>query len=113
MLICIHDGKPIKLLMSIYPQIYQWYKKYALVASGDSFVIVARPRDAYGYAGVDKNVNVKTVRRLTYFEAAYSEIKRARSPEHTKGHTLSASLNKHVENIGRQPCKLINLPDLS
>jgi ATP-dependent exoDNAse (exonuclease V) beta subunit len=39
------------------------------------------------------------VRRLTYFEAAYSEIKRARSPEHTKGHTLSASLNKHVDNI--------------
>ncbi len=67
----------MKLLRSIYPQIYKWYKKYALVASSDSFVIVACPHDAYGYSGVEENVNVETVRRLTYFEAAYSEIKRA------------------------------------
>jgi hypothetical protein len=108
-LICIHDGKPIKLLRSIYPQIYQWYNKYALVASSDSFVIVARPHNAYGYAGVDENVNVETGRRLTYYEAAYSEIKRAHGPEHTKGHTLSACLNKHVENIGRQLWNLFTI----
>jgi hypothetical protein len=76
-LIRIHDGEPVKLLRSIYPQIYKWCKKYALVASGDSFVIMARPHDAYGYAGVDKNVDVETVRSLAYFEAAYSEIWRA------------------------------------
>ncbi len=76
------------------------FKKYALVASGDSFVIVALPHNAYGYVGVDKNVNVETVRRIIYFEAAYSEIKRAHGPEHTKRCTLSACLNKHVENIG-------------
>jgi hypothetical protein len=105
-LIRIHDGEPIKLLRSIYPQIYKWYKEYALVASGDSFVIVARPHNAYNYVGVDENVDVETVRRLTYFEAAYSEIKRAHGPEDTKGCTLFAHLNKHVENIRRQPCKL-------
>jgi hypothetical protein len=105
-LIRIHDGEPVKLLRSIYPQIYKWYKQYALVASGDSFVIVAHPHNAYGYAGVDKNVDVETVRRLTYFEAAYSEIKRTHGPDHTKGCTLSACLNTHVENIGCQPCKL-------
>jgi hypothetical protein len=66
----ICDGEPVKLLRSIYPQIYKWCKKYALVASGDSFVIVARPHDACGYTRVDKNVDVETVRRLTYFEAA-------------------------------------------
>jgi hypothetical protein len=83
-LIHIHDREPVKLLRSIYPQIYKWYKKYALVASGDSFVIVACPHDAYGYAaGVDKNVDMETVKRLTYFEAAYSEIKRAHGQEHT------------------------------
>jgi hypothetical protein len=103
-LIRIHDGEPVKLLRSIYPQIYKWCKKYALVASGDSFVIV--PHDAYIYARVDKNVDVETVRRLKYFEAAYSEIWRAHGPEHAKGRTLSAHLNKDVENIGRQPCKL-------
>jgi hypothetical protein len=76
-MIRIHDKEPVKLLRSIYPQIYKWYKKYALVASGDSFVIVARPCNAYGYAGVDENGNVEAVKRLTYFEAAYSDIKRA------------------------------------
>jgi hypothetical protein len=45
-LIRIHDGEPVKLLRPIYPQIYKWYKKYALVASGDSFIIVAHPHDA-------------------------------------------------------------------
>jgi hypothetical protein len=100
-LIRIHDGEPVKLLRSIYPP-----KKYALVASSDRFVILACPHNAYGYAGVDKNVEVETVRRLTYFEAAYSEIWRAHGPEHAKGCTLSARLNKHVENIGCQPCKL-------
>ncbi len=67
------------MLRSIYPQIYKWYKKYALVASGESYIIVARPQDAYGYANVDKNVYMETVKRLTYFEAAYSYIKRAHS----------------------------------
>ncbi len=86
-LIRIRDGEPVKLLRSMYPQIYKWHKTYALIASGDSIVIVAHPHNAYGYAGVDKNVNVETVRRLTYFEAAYSKIKRAHGPEHTKGHT--------------------------
>jgi hypothetical protein len=66
-LLRICDREPVKLLRSIYPQIYKRYKKYALVASGDSFVIVARPHNAYGYAGIDENVDVETVRRLTYF----------------------------------------------
>jgi hypothetical protein len=76
-MIRIRDGEPVKLLRSIYPQIYKWYKKYALIASGDSFIIVACPHDANGYASFDKNVDMETVKRLTYFEAAYSDIKRA------------------------------------
>jgi hypothetical protein len=55
-LLRIHDSKPVKLLRSIYPQIYKWCIKYALVASSDSFVIVACPHDVYGYAGVIKMV---------------------------------------------------------
>jgi hypothetical protein len=105
-LIRIRDGEPVKLLRSIYPQIYKWCKKYALVPSGDSFAIVEYPHNAYGYAGVDENVDVETVRRLTYFEAEYSEIWRVHGPEHAKGRMLSACLNKHVEIIGCQPCKL-------
>jgi hypothetical protein len=37
-LIRIRDGEPVKLLRSIYPQIYKWCKKYALSASGDSLL---------------------------------------------------------------------------
>ncbi len=84
-LIRICDREPVKLLRLIYPQIYKWYKIYALVTSGDSFVIVACPHDAYGYAGVDKNVDMETVRRLTYFEAAYSEIWRAHGQKMQRG----------------------------
>jgi hypothetical protein len=105
-LICIRNKEPVKLLRSIYPQIYKWYKKYARIASGKSFVIVACPHDAYGYAGVDKNVDMETVKRLTYVEAAYSDIKRAHGQEHTMGCTLYAHLGKHFENIRCQPCKL-------
>ncbi len=64
-LIRIRDGEHVKLPRSIYSQIYNWYKIHALVASGDSFVIVTCPHNAYGYTGVDKNVSVETVRRLT------------------------------------------------
>ncbi len=106
-LIRIRDGEPVKLLRSIYPQIYKWYKKYALVASSDSFVIVAHPHNAYSYTGVDKNVDVETVRRLMYFEAAYSEIWRAHSPEHAKGRTLSARLNKHCWKKGTNKLCLV------
>jgi hypothetical protein len=106
-MICIRDGEPVKLLRSIYPQVYKWCKKYALVTSGDIFVIVVRPRNAYGYTSIDKNVDVETVKRLIYFEAAYSDIKRAHGQEHTKGRTLHACLNKHYfDSIGCQPRKL-------
>jgi hypothetical protein len=105
-MIRIRDREPIKLLRSIYPLIYKWYKKISLVASGDSFVIMAHPHNAYGYAGVEKNVDMETVKRLTYFEAAYSDIKRAQGQEHMKGRTLHACLNKHFDNIGCELCKL-------
>jgi hypothetical protein len=45
-MIRIHDREPVKLLRSIHPQIYKWYKKYALFASGDSFIIMAHPHNA-------------------------------------------------------------------
>ncbi len=84
-LIRIHDGEPVKLLRSIHPQMYKWYTNYALVARGNSFVIMARPHDAYDYAGADKNVDMETVRRLTYFEAAYTEIWRAHGQSMQRG----------------------------
>jgi hypothetical protein len=46
---------------------------------------VAHPDDVIGVAVVDKTVDMDTVKRIIYFEAAYTEIKRAHGQDHTKG----------------------------
>jgi hypothetical protein len=67
---------------------------------------VARPDDVIGVAIVDKTVDMDTVKRIIYFEAAYTEIKRAHGQDHTKGHTLYAHLGEQFENIGCELCKM-------
>jgi hypothetical protein len=49
---------------------------------------------------IDKTVDMDTVKRIIYFEAVYTEIKRAHSQDHTKGR-----LGEQFENIGRKLCK--------
>jgi hypothetical protein len=105
-MICLHTGKHIKLLRSIYPQIYKWCKNYALVTSGETFILVAHPDDVIGVVVVDKSVDMDTVKRIIYFEVAYTEIKRAHGQDHTKRRTLFACLGEQSENIGRKLCKM-------
>jgi hypothetical protein len=105
-MICLHNGEPIKLLRSIYPQIYKWCKKYALIASGETFILVACPDEVIGVAIVDKTVDMDTIKRIIYFEVAYTEIKRAHGQDHTKGRTLYARLREQFENIARKLCKM-------
>jgi hypothetical protein len=102
-MIHFHTGEPIKLLRSTHPQIYKWCKNYALVVSGETFILVQRPDDVIGVAIVDKTVHMDTVKRIIYFEVAYTEIKRAHGQDHTKGRTFYARLGEQYENIG---CKL-------
>jgi hypothetical protein len=106
-MIRLHNGEPIKLLRLIYPQIYKWCKNYALVASGKTFILVARSNDVIGVAIVDKTVDMDIVKRIIYFEAAYTGIKRAHNQDNTKGHILYAHLGEQFENIGRELCKMI------
>jgi hypothetical protein len=105
-MIHLHTGEPIKLLRSIYPQIYKWCKNYTLVPSGKTCILVARPDDVIDVAVVDKTVDIDTVKRIIYFEAAYTEIKRAHGQDHTKGCTLYACLGEQFENIGCELCKM-------
>ncbi len=105
-MIHLHTGEPIKLLRSIYPQIYKWCKNYALVASGETFILVAGPDDVIGVAVVDKTVDMDTVKRIIYFEVAYTEIKRAHGQDHSKRRTLYARLGEQFENIRRKLCKM-------
>jgi hypothetical protein len=100
-MIRLHNkGSTIKLLRSIYPQIYKWCKTYALVASIETFILVTHSQI------VDQTVDMDTVKRITYFEAAYTKIKRAHSQDHTKGCTLYARLGEHFKNIGCELCKM-------
>ncbi len=105
-MICLHNGEPIKLLRSIFPQIYKWCKNYALVVSSETFILVACPDDVIGVAVVDKTVDMDTVKKIIYFEAAYTEIKRAHGQDHTKGWTLYAGLGERFKNIGCKLCKM-------
>jgi hypothetical protein len=94
------------LLRSIYPHIHKWYKKYTLVATSETFIFVAHPKDVIGVAIVDGTVDMDTVKRIIYFEAAYTEIKRAHGQDYTKGCMLYACLGEQFENIGRELCKM-------
>jgi hypothetical protein len=88
----VHTREPIKLLRSIYPQICKWCKNYAHVVSSETFILVARPDDAVDVTVVDKTVDMYTVKRMIYIEAAYTEIKRAHGQDHTKGaHIICSS----------------------
>ncbi len=105
-MIRLHTGEPIKLLRSIYPQIYMWCKNYALIASGETFILVAHLDDVIGVAIVDETVDMDTVKRIIYFEAAYTEIKRAHGQDHTQGRALYARLGEQFKNIGCKLCKM-------
>jgi hypothetical protein len=105
-MIHLHTREPIKLLRSIYPQIYKWCKNYAFIASGETFILVAHPDDVIGVEVVDKTVDMNTVKRIIYFEVAYTEIKRAHGQDHTKGRTLYPHLGEQFENIGCELCKM-------
>ena len=67
---------------------------------------MACPDDVIGVAVVNETVDMDTVKRIIYFEVAYTEIKRAHSQDHTKECTLYAHLGEQFENIGRELCKM-------
>jgi hypothetical protein len=63
---------------------------------------VARPDDVIGVDIVDKTLDMDTVKRIIYFKAAYTEKKRARGQDHTRGRALYARLGEQFENIGHE-----------
>ena len=71
-MIRLHNRESIKLLRSIYSQIYKWCINYTLFARGETFIFVARPDDIIGVAIVDKTVDMDKVKRIIYFDVAYT-----------------------------------------
>jgi hypothetical protein len=95
-------NESIAELRSEYPQIYKWNKAFAVVVNGDSTVVVARPPDIIGQEAIDINF----VKRITYFEHAFSDIRRAHGEDHAKGRTLYGRVCERIDNIGRIFCKM-------
>jgi hypothetical protein len=95
-------------VQATYPQANKWRKAYALVNNGvvGGFILVDRPPDEFGLNRDDINVDVDSVVKLTYFEAAYSNIRKCHLPDHTKGRTLYARVCQSYSNIGRSITKL-------
>jgi len=97
-----HEGdESIAELRSEYPQIYKWNKSFAVVVNVDSTLVVARPPDIIGQEAIDINF----VKRITYFEHAFSDIRRAHGEDHAKGRTLYGCVCEQIDNIGRIFCK--------
>jgi hypothetical protein len=96
------DGESIAELRSDYPQIYKWNMAFAVVINGESVVVVMRPKDIVGHDEIDINF----VKRITYFEHAFSNIRRAHREDHTKGRTLYGRVCDRIDNIGRNICKM-------
>jgi hypothetical protein len=104
----IHTGDKMGEVRATYPQVYKWRKTYALVNNGvGGFILVDHPPEAFGLNQDDDiNVDVDSVIKLTYFEAACSNIRKCHLPDHTKGRTLYAPVCQLYSNIGCSITKL-------
>ena len=96
-------GEEPSELRAIFPSIYKWSKAFALVTLGGSVVVVARPTFIQG---MDTEIDLNYVKRITYFERVYADIYRGHRQDHTKGRTLYGRVCDSIENIARDYCKL-------
>ena len=96
-------GEEPSELRAIFPSIYKWSKAFALVTLGGSVVVVARPTFIQG---MDTEIDLNYVKRITYFERVYADIRRAHGQDHTKGRTLYGRVCDSIKNIARDYCKL-------
>ncbi len=92
-MVCIRNGKSTAQVRATYAQAYKWQKSYGLIKNGvGGFLIVDRPDNTFRLNGNgdDIDADVHSVLKLTYLEAAYSNINKCHLPDHTKGQTLHA-----------------------
>ena len=95
------DGETLISLKKDYPQIYKWHKAYAVVVNEGSVVLVVRPTNVEF-----ETVDVTTLKQMTFFERAYSDIQRHHVTDHSKGRTLHARISEVIDNIPRDVCKI-------
>ena len=97
----VGGGERLASLRHELPQIHNWNKIYAIVASGDSSILVARPRDMV----VEEIVDADLVKRVTYLERVFSDLLVEHGTDHSKGRTLYTRVCAVISNVPREVCQ--------
>ena len=63
------NGEKLSQLRKEFGQIHNWNKQFAVFVSGDSEMLVSRPKNQDS-----QNVDAVTVKRITYLERVFSDL---------------------------------------
>jgi hypothetical protein len=106
-LVRLCNGEEVKPIRRAHPQCYKWCSAYALVNDGEGgFLLVICPKDVTGFKALSKDTDIDAVRRVSYFERAYINIKHHHGMNQCKGNTLLGCISKKIDNIGCNCAKL-------
>ena len=97
----VGGGERLASLRHEFPQIHNWNRIYAIVASGDSSILVARPRNMV----VEEIVDADLVKRITYLERVFSDLLVEHGTDHSKGRTLYTRVCAVISNVPREVCQ--------
>jgi len=101
------DGEKAAYLRGEFPQCYKWFLAYAIVKDGEGgFVLVARPQSELGSHGVSENTPLDKIKRVTYMERVFVDLKKAHGDDHCKGTTILGRMNDHYANVGMNVTKI-------
>lgn len=94
----VRAGVPIKELQEQgYSQAKAWSGKYDVVCFGSSEVVVVRGKE---------NDDIDQLKRPSYFERVFADLKLIHMPDHPKGDTFYKRVCEKHDNIPRRVCKL-------
>ena len=114
-LIRFRDGEKAAHLRGEFPQCYKWFLAYAIVKDGEGgFILCARPQSELGSHGVSENTPLDKIKRVTYMERVFVDLKKAHGEDHCKGSTIVSRMNDHHANVGRNVTQIFytHLPHL-
>jgi hypothetical protein len=101
------DGEKAAHLRGEFPQCYKWFLSYAIVKDGEGgFILCARPQSELGSHGVSENTPLDKIKRVTYMERVFVDLKKAHGDDHCKGQTIVGRMNDHYANVGRNVTKI-------
>ena len=102
-LLRLGNGETKAALRKEFNQIHKWEKKYAVISTGPSQVLVQRSEDMLG----DATIDAVGVFRFTYLERVFADLLMAHGTDHNKGRTLYKRVGEErIFAIARPVCQL-------